>query len=96
MLILWLDSHDTALVLAVSRQPRIGLVHAVHDGVVIGIHGEHGVALHRLASALVTPGIPKPSQSPGLAVHAVELPPDIVPGLPARLKKRLRRDDAAL
>ncbi len=44
------DRDDAALVLSIGRELRIGLMHARHQRVMVGIDGEHRIALEDFAS----------------------------------------------
>ena len=91
-----LDCDHAALVLLVGRQLWVWLVHSAHDGMCVGVLGQHGVALDDFAGFLAGPGAPQAGKAPGLAVGPPETPPDIASAFPARLVERPGRDDAPL
>ena len=90
-----LDRNDAALVLLIRQEFRVRPVHPRHQGVIIGIGSQHGVAGNHFAGFLVGPVIPQARQSPWHSIGATKAPPHIAPGLPAWLVEGPSRDDAA-
>lgn len=86
-----------AFVLAVRWKLRVWPMHSRHQWVVVGIYGEHRVALENLPGFLVDPGIPKAGESPRPSIQSQhESPPDVAAGLPTRFIEGPRWNDAAL
>lgn len=89
------DRNHAAFVLLVMRKPRVRLVHARHQGVTVGVDGQHGVAFNDLPSIGVLPRVPNASESTREPVVTSERPPNVTATFPARLVERPSRNDAA-
>lgn len=68
-----LDPDHAALVLLVSRQPGVWLVHAAHQGMRVGIDGQNGVALRQRTGRQILPAIPQLGQPTRCAIAPGEI-----------------------